>query len=46
LNNPEQRKKMAQAGIDRVNAIFNWPVAAKEMVNIYRETIDGYGRAS
>jgi len=46
LNNPEQRKKMAQAGIDRVNAIFNWPVAAREMVNIYRETIDGYGRVS
>ena len=46
FNNPEQRKKMGQAGIERVNSIFNWPVAAKEMVNIYRETIDGYRRLS
>jgi len=33
---------MGEAGIERVNSIFNWSVAAKEMVNIYRETIDGY----
>lgn len=46
LKSHDQRKKMAQAGIDRVNAVFNWPVAAREMVNIYRETIDGYGRVS
>ncbi len=42
FKNPEQRKKMGEAGIERVNSIFNWSVAAKEMVNIYRETIDGY----
>jgi glycosyltransferase involved in cell wall biosynthesis len=46
LNNPDQRKKMTQAGIKRVNSIFNWSVAAKEMVKIYRETINGYRRLS
>jgi len=46
FNNTEQRKKMAQAGIERVNSIFNWSIAAREMVKIYRETIDGYRRLS
>lgn len=44
LNNSEQRKKMAQAGIDRVDSIFNWTKAADDMVEVYREAIDGYGR--
>ncbi len=44
LNNSEQRKKMAQAGIDRVDSIFNWTKAAGDMVEVYREAIDGYGR--
>jgi glycosyltransferase involved in cell wall biosynthesis len=46
FNHQDQRKKMAQAGIDRVSSFFNWSVAAKEMVKIYRETIDGYSRLS
>jgi len=44
FNNPDQRKKMAQAGIERVNSIFNWSKAASEMVEVYREAIDGYRR--
>ena len=44
LNNPDQRKKMAQAGIKRVESIFNWPKAAQDMVEVYREAIDGYRR--
>jgi glycosyltransferase involved in cell wall biosynthesis len=44
LNNPGQRKKMAQAGIKRVESIFNWPKAAKDMVEVYREAINGYHR--
>ena len=46
FNNPDQRKKMAQAGIERVNSIFNWSKAAGEMVEVYREAIDGYHRSS
>jgi glycosyltransferase involved in cell wall biosynthesis len=44
LNNSDQRKKMAQAGIKRVESIFNWPKAAQDMVEIYREAINGYHR--
>jgi glycosyltransferase involved in cell wall biosynthesis len=44
FNHPDQRKKMAQAGIERVDAIFNWSKAAGDMVDVYREAIDGYGR--
>jgi glycosyltransferase involved in cell wall biosynthesis len=46
FNNPDQRKKMAQAGIDRVDSIFNWSKAAGEMVEVYREAIDGYRRSA
>ena len=35
---------MAQAGIERVDAIFNWSKAASDMVDVYREAIDGYRR--
>jgi len=46
LDNPDQRKKMAQAGIERVDAIFNWSKAAQDMVDVYREAIDGYRRSA
>jgi glycosyltransferase involved in cell wall biosynthesis len=46
FNNSDQRKKMAQAGIERVNSIFNWSKAAGEMVEVYREAIDGYRRSA
>ncbi|MDI6741312.1 MAG: glycosyltransferase family 4 protein [Smithella sp.] len=42
FNNPDQRKKMAQAGIERVNAIFNWSKAAGDMVDVYKEAINSY----
>ncbi len=42
LNHPDQRKKMAQAGIERVNTIFNWSKAAGDMVDVYKEAIDSY----
>ena len=44
FSNPDQRKKMAQAGIKRVDAIFNWSKAARDMEDVYREVIDDYGR--
>ena len=46
FNNQDQRKKMAQAGVERVNSIFNWSKAADEMVEVYREAIDGYHRSA
>jgi len=46
LNHPEQRERMAEAGINRVNAIFNWTKAAREMEEVYREAIDGYRRSA
>ena len=30
LNNPEERVKYAQAGLERVNSVFSWPKAAKK----------------
>jgi len=42
FNHPDQRKKMAQAGIARVDAIFNWSKAAGDMVEVYREAIHDY----
>jgi glycosyltransferase involved in cell wall biosynthesis len=44
FNNPDRREKMAQAGMARVDSIFNWSKAAGEMVDVYREAIDGYRR--
>jgi len=44
FNNPDQRKKLSKAGIERVETIFNWSKAAGDMVEVYREAIDGYGR--
>jgi glycosyltransferase involved in cell wall biosynthesis len=46
FNNPEQRKKLVQVGLARVNAVFSWPKAAQEVVDIYREAIDGHRRFS
>jgi glycosyltransferase involved in cell wall biosynthesis len=46
FNNPDQRRKMARAGIERVDSIFNWSKAAGEMVEVYREAIDGYRRSA
>jgi len=40
FNHPDKRKKMSQAGIERVDSIFNWSKAARDMVDVYREAID------
>jgi glycosyltransferase involved in cell wall biosynthesis len=46
LDNKQARDKYAEAGIVRVNSIFSWPRAAQEVVNVYREAINGHGRFS
>jgi glycosyltransferase involved in cell wall biosynthesis len=46
LDNPEHRNRLAQAGLERVNSIFNWPRAAREVEAVYREAIDGHRRYS
>jgi glycosyltransferase involved in cell wall biosynthesis len=46
LNSPEERKKYAQAGIARVQSVFSWNKAAAEVVEVYREAIDGHHRLS
>jgi glycosyltransferase involved in cell wall biosynthesis len=46
FDHPDQREKMAKAGLERVNSIFNWSKAASEMMEVYREAIDGYRRSA
>ncbi len=46
LNNPDERKKYAKSGLERVNSVFSWPKAAQEVVGIYREAIDAHRRFS
>jgi glycosyltransferase involved in cell wall biosynthesis len=46
FNHPDERKKYAQAGLERVNSVFSWPKAAQEVVEVYREAIDGHRRFS
>jgi glycosyltransferase involved in cell wall biosynthesis len=46
FNNSDQRKKYSQAGLERVNSVFSWPKAAQEVVDVYREAIDGHRRFS
>ncbi len=42
LNSPEDRKKYAQAGLERVNSVFSWQKAAREVTKVYREVIHDY----
>lgn len=46
LNAPEERKKYAQAGLARVHSVFSWEKAAEEVVEVYREAINGHRRFS
>ena len=46
FNNPDERVKYAQAGLERVNSVFSWPKAAQQVVEVYREAIDGHRRFS
>jgi glycosyltransferase involved in cell wall biosynthesis len=46
FNHPAERKQYAQAGLERVNSVFSWTKAAQEVVEVYREAIDGHRRFS
>lgn len=46
LSAPDERKKYAQAGLKRVNAVFSWKKAAQEVADVYREAIHGHSRFS
>lgn len=46
LDSPDDRKKYAQAGLARVNSVFSWKKAAQEVVDVYREAINGHRRSS
>jgi glycosyltransferase involved in cell wall biosynthesis len=46
FNNPEERVKYAQVGLERVNSVFSWSKAAQQVVEVYREAIDGHRRFS
>jgi len=43
LENPELRRQMGQAARQRVLSLFTWEKAARQMVEVYKETIDAYG---
>ncbi|HQO38964.1 MAG TPA: glycosyltransferase family 4 protein [Spirochaetota bacterium] len=42
MDNPEVREKMGKAARKRIQQVFTWENAAKEMVKVYREVIDAY----
>jgi len=44
LDDPEKRKHLGEAGLKRVKNAFTWQHAAQKTIDIYRETIDAYGR--
>jgi glycosyltransferase involved in cell wall biosynthesis len=41
LDDAGERDRLARAGLERVNAVFSWEKAARDVVNVYREAIDG-----
>jgi glycosyltransferase involved in cell wall biosynthesis len=43
LEDPGLRRQMGQAGRRRVINRFTWESAARQMVEVYRETIDAHG---
>jgi len=42
MDNPEVRERMGKAARKRIQQMFTWENAAKEMVKVYREVIDAY----
>ncbi|PKN66445.1 MAG: glycosyltransferase family 1 protein [Deltaproteobacteria bacterium HGW-Deltaproteobacteria-12] len=42
LDDAGERSRLARAGLERVNSVFSWEKAARDVVNVYREAIDGY----
>lgn len=43
LDNPEKRRQLGKAGLQRVRDSFTWRHAALKTVDIYREAIDAHG---
>ncbi|HPC85111.1 MAG TPA: glycosyltransferase family 4 protein [Smithellaceae bacterium] len=43
LDSPQERQKYARAGLERVHSVFSWEKAAREVADVYREAIYGYG---
>ena len=46
LDNTAVRSRLACAGLERVNSVFSWEKAARDVESVYREAIDGYSRYS
>jgi glycosyltransferase involved in cell wall biosynthesis len=46
LDDPDYRNRLAEAGLARVKAVFNWQRAAQDVVSVYQEAINGYDRRS
>lgn len=44
LDDPDRRQRLGEAGLSRVKSAFTWRHAAQKTVEIYKETIDDYGR--
>jgi glycosyltransferase involved in cell wall biosynthesis len=44
LDDPERRRSLARAGLERVRKSLTWRHAAEQTVEVYREAIDAYGR--
>ena len=42
LDDAGERSRLACAGLERVNSVFSWEKAARDVVSVYREAIDGY----
>ena len=42
MDNPDVREKMGREARKRIQQVFTWENAAKEMVNVYQEVIDAY----
>jgi glycosyltransferase involved in cell wall biosynthesis len=42
VENPDIRERMGKAARERVSKIFTWENAAKEMIEVYEETINAY----
>ncbi|MBU2226674.1 MAG: glycosyltransferase family 4 protein [Proteobacteria bacterium] len=44
LNDPEKRRRLGQAGIERVKNSLTWRHAAQKTVEVYREAMDAHRR--
>ncbi|MBN2398530.1 MAG: glycosyltransferase family 4 protein, partial [Deltaproteobacteria bacterium] len=42
LDDPERRRRLGEAGLNRVKGAFTWKHAAQKTVDVYREAIDAH----